>query len=481
MIRDYNLIIVIFITIFSLSTGSASNAEGFHGIYTSEDWEDAKISILADLHYPSLLAQISEGDECAGWKSGPDDLCYNIPLGEPVSLKGVIKKPCSPAFPREDPRTCTNLDEVTEGYKPAPNVPVKIEVKNENNGMIKSGEVRTDSNGKFTFSFSNSFKEEESGNWAIKVETYVDDYWGEAEADIHADISVIIPNIVFTDLDSDISKYESLSRGDPANTEYLTVLGWDYLLKGDYAKGKDYFKKVLAIDPASKAAQSGLDQAEAHALNDNEIAASTGQGNPQSQEETAGKGVNEGTSNQATGTASSKSGTYIQNAIAWTGKGDALKKLEKYEEAVEAYNEAIKINPQYAEAWRGKGGSLFNIKKYDESVEAYDEAIRINPQYSQAWNGKGSSLFEQGKYDDAVKAFDEAIRIDPQYALAWYNKGVYLALHLGNYEQAIECYKRAVEIDPSFKYAWENLADALKYLHRDAEAEEALSKARELT
>ena len=61
-----------------------------------------------------------------------------------------------------------------------------------------------------------------------------------------------------------------------------------------------------------------------------------------------------------------------------------------------------------------------------------------------AWNNRGMALYKDGNYTGAIKYYDKAIEKDPEYVLAWSNKG-----------------------------------DALKALHRYAEAENAFAKARE--
>ena len=96
----------------------------------------------------------------------------------------------------------------------------------------------------------------------------------------------------------------------------------------------------------------------------------------------------------------------------------------KYNEAIKAYDEAIRLDPKHAAAWNNKGIALNNQGKYNEAIEAYDEAIRLDPNYAAAWNNKGIALNNQGKYDEAIKAYDEAIRLDPNYAAAWNNKGM---------------------------------------------------------
>jgi tetratricopeptide (TPR) repeat protein len=76
-----------------------------------------------------------------------------------------------------------------------------------------------------------------------------------------------------------------------------------------------------------------------------------------------------------------------------------------------------------AEEWYNKGWALGNQGKYAEAIQAYDEAIRLDPEDAGPWNDKGSALYNLGKYAEAIQAYDEAIRLDPGDAIAWYNKG----------------------------------------------------------
>ena len=57
-------------------------------------------------------------------------------------------------------------------------------------------------------------------------------------------------------------------------------------------------------------------------------------------------------------------------------------------------------------AWNNKGAALAVQSKYDEAIKAYDEAIRLDPNDADAWNNKGIALNTQGKYDEAIKAYE---------------------------------------------------------------------------
>jgi tetratricopeptide (TPR) repeat protein len=67
-------------------------------------------------------------------------------------------------------------------------------------------------------------------------------------------------------------------------------------------------------------------------------------------------------------------------------------------------------------AWNNKGASLSAQSKYDEAIKACDEAIKLDPNLAIAWDNKGQGLSGQSKYDEAIKCFDEALRLDPNFA-----------------------------------------------------------------
>jgi tetratricopeptide (TPR) repeat protein len=132
-----------------------------------------------------------------------------------------------------------------------------------------------------------------------------------------------------------------------------------------------------------------------------------------------------------------------------------------------------------AKYWSDRGGDLVGQDKYDEAVQAYDKAIDINPQYAEAWAGKGAALYDQHKYDEAIQAFDKAIDIDPQYIIAWLLKGISLA-DQGKYNEAVQAYDKAIDINPQASAAWHYKSLALKALGMNEESKEASDKAKEL-
>ena len=63
---------------------------------------------------------------------------------------------------------------------------------------------------------------------------------------------------------------------------------------------------------------------------------------------------------------------------------------------------------QTAAYWCTKGNALAKLVKHDDAIKAYDEAIRLNPKLAAAWNGKGTALKLLGRFADADAALAKA-------------------------------------------------------------------------
>lgn len=163
-------------------------------------------------------------------------------------------------------------------------------------------------------------------------------------------------------------------------------------------------------------------------------------------------------------------------AMVWVNKGNALYNQGKYEDAVEAYDEAIKLDTENTPAWLAKGLALDELERYYEAIEAYDEVIKLDPEIAAAWNDKGVALGKLDKDDEEIAAYEKAIKLDPNTALYWTNKGMVLNGQ-GKYTKAIEAFNRAIRLDPNDARAWSGKGDALSELGRYGESVAAYDKA----
>jgi tetratricopeptide (TPR) repeat protein len=94
-------------------------------------------------------------------------------------------------------------------------------------------------------------------------------------------------------------------------------------------------------------------------------------------------------------------------------------------------------------AWHNKGVSLFKMDRYNEAIVAFDQALtlaaedRIDSLYS-----KGVALGLLAQHEQALAAFEQVIRIDANHGMAWHNIGIAL-LKLERSEEAEAAFARA--------------------------------------
>lgn len=91
------------------------------------------------------------------------------------------------------------------------------------------------------------------------------------------------------------------------------------------------------------------------------------------------------------------------NVISWYNKGIAYFNLQKFETAVECFDEALKIDPEHALSWNKKSAALTILNRYNEAIEAYETALEIDPEHPLIRNNKSLPKMFLGRFDDARK------------------------------------------------------------------------------
>ena len=127
-------------------------------------------------------------------------------------------------------------------------------------------------------------------------------------------------------------------------------------------------------------------------------------------------------------------------------KGINLMADEKLEDAVDAFEQALRIDPENIETLMKLGYARFHLDDHAESLRVYDKILDIDVTNPEAWNLKGLVHYEQKKYAKALDAVEKAVESDPTYGMAWYNKACFQSL-LKQVPESLESLKRSIEID----------------------------------
>jgi len=81
------------------------------------------------------------------------------------------------------------------------------------------------------------------------------------------------------------------------------------------------------------------------------------------------------------------------------------------------------IPESQAIAFHTQARQLMNDGHFEEAVQQFTEALRIDPAMSLAYNGRGYARFRLKQYTEAIADFDQAIKLNPAYENAYLNRG----------------------------------------------------------
>jgi len=107
---------------------------------------------------------------------------------------------------------------------------------------------------------------------------------------------------------------------------------------------------------------------------------------------------------------------YEKTADYWFVLGYYYGEAGMYKEAIEAYKQAIRIKPDFAEAHYNLGVTYSRLGVYRDSIEAYKQAIRIKPDYAEAHYGLGLNYLILNDRGSALDEYKILKNLDPELA-----------------------------------------------------------------
>lgn len=143
---------------------------------------------------------------------------------------------------------------------------------------------------------------------------------------------------------------------------------------------------------------------------------------------------------------------YTKGRLCWNRRT-----AEGFRKAIDYFNEAIKIDPDYALAYAGLADCYTSLSPYTlnppsesfpKAKEAAEKALEIDDTLAEAHTSLAHILFiYDWNWEGAESQYKRAIELNPNYPTAhqWYS--VYLS-SMGRHEEAIAQATRAQEIDP---------------------------------
>jgi predicted O-linked N-acetylglucosamine transferase (SPINDLY family) len=160
-------------------------------------------------------------------------------------------------------------------------------------------------------------------------------------------------------------------------------------------------------------------------------------------------------------------------------RGLAFYDLERPAAAIDCFDRAIALQPGHARAHNHRGHALFDLGRFQEAVQSYTCALQYRPDYAEAHNGRGNALFQLDEYAAALLSYEAAIAQQPGYADAHSNRGN-AQYQLGRVEAALASYDASLALQPDYAGVHFNRGEVLVELGRYAQAIASFDRAIEL-
>jgi protein O-GlcNAc transferase len=135
-------------------------------------------------------------------------------------------------------------------------------------------------------------------------------------------------------------------------------------------------------------------------------------------------------------------------------RGQAEHARQNYEQALELYEEAIRLRPEFPEALYQLAGALVATKRLPEAEAAYRRAAELSPKWSLPAAALGSLLLRApGREKEAEEALRRAVALDPQHLSATAALAE-LRARAGDWTEAVALWRRATALKGEDAALW---------------------------
>jgi tetratricopeptide (TPR) repeat protein len=143
-------------------------------------------------------------------------------------------------------------------------------------------------------------------------------------------------------------------------------------------------------------------------------------------------------------------------AITAKVRGFATYKNDDLDGAIAAYDEAIRLNPKYADAFLYRGIAWYAKRDYDRAIADYNAAVEVEPT-PLAYLDRGIAWAAKRDFVGAITDYNAAMRLFPDYTEAYYWRGVAWK-NKSNFNQAIADFSQTIKLDETYAAAYDQRA-----------------------
>jgi tetratricopeptide (TPR) repeat protein len=145
---------------------------------------------------------------------------------------------------------------------------------------------------------------------------------------------------------------------------------------------------------------------------------------------------------------------------------------ENYEAAEATFNAGVVLDPNNIDIQLSLGDLFMTQNDLDKAIKVYCDAITTDPLNFLAYAKTGLALWEKDYLEESIVAFHKSIELNPEFEIAQNNLGVVYLDGFGDPKTSIQYFKNAIEINPNYTLAYFNIARAYQAIGNKTSAAE---------
>lgn len=140
-------------------------------------------------------------------------------------------------------------------------------------------------------------------------------------------------------------------------------------------------------------------------------------------------------------------------ALAYLNQAADYGEQGRWDLAIEELNQAIALDPQFAEAYYRRGSAYEWVGEHDKAIADLTQAVTLDPHLAEAYFVRGLAYEWTEGYEKAIAEFSQAVTLDPQFAEAYYQRGkAYVGTR--EHDKAIADLNQVIALAPQFAEAY---------------------------
>ena len=133
---------------------------------------------------------------------------------------------------------------------------------------------------------------------------------------------------------------------------------------------------------------------------------------------------------------------------AFEGVGKLYYDQDRYQETIDAFTQAVKLHPRDT-SYHYLGNTYNSLRRFNEALDAYQQLLKINPGYPDVYADQGMSYYWLKRYPEAATAFRHAAELNEDDPKAYFGIGL-VQLALGQKQKAMEQYRVLQGLEPQW-------------------------------